>query len=237
MVSFKDYLFNQFPIRYWEEDSYKNGQGKGLLQRLMESLGTEWDQELLPKLEGVSDINDLLTTDSKYLVHLAWFLGNPPDTFYDEARYRKLLQYLTDIIKVKGTEESYHRLFFLLGVTVTLTYIPPTIPKYDGDFHHDTTVRYDSECPSCSDYDLAISDPDGNLSLVGWALGHYYTTRAKEILALLDALIKYVEPINMHLRNLTYNSDPVNSIPWVLTTGVWDDSRYWADAKIYRDNP
>jgi hypothetical protein len=237
MVSFKSLIYDQFPRRFREEDTYIDQNGKGLFRRFIETMGDEWDQELSGKLENYLDLFSVLDTDSKYLVHLAWFLGNPPDMLYSDVRYRRLLRYLMDINKCKGTLKSYDMIFFMLGVTVTLTIYPPKVMKYDiGTLKYDETLRYDEECPTCSDYDLAIHDPEGNQIAIGQALEQPGPGSAA-LLALLGAIIKYVEPINMRLMTLTYDGDPIVDPAWVLTTGTWDDSLKWADHKIYRDNP
>lgn len=236
MVLFKDYIFDLFPFLFRRDDTYIVD-GKGLFQRYIETLSDEWDQELSDKLEEVWDITDVLTTEEKYIAHLAWFLNNPPDMLYSDARYRKLLRYVIDINKCKGTVRSYEMIFFLLGLNVTLTFIPLTTMVYDNaELNYDEEeLRYDSECPSCSEYDLAILDPDGNQPDLAEAVSHPENATAP-ILALLGAIIKYVEPINLRLRELTYEGDPV-PLNWVLTTGTWDDSLLWADQKIYRDTP
>ncbi len=237
MVSFKSYIYDQFPRRFRDEDSYIDQNGHGLFRRFLETMGEEWDQELAGKLENYLEIQEVLTTDAQYLAHLAWFLGNPPDMLYSDVRYRKLLRYLVDITKCKGTLKSYDMIFFMLGVTVTLTIHPPLVLKYDLDgIKHDQNYRYDSECPTCTDYDIAIHDPEGNQTAIGQALEEPGPGSAA-LLALLGAIIKYVEPINMRLGSLSYEGDPITDPAWVLTTGIWDDSLKWADHKIYRDNP
>ena len=223
MDSFKSILYNQFPRRFRDEDTYVDSEGKGLFRRFIETMGDEWDQELKDKLEGYLDIFSVLDTDAQYLVHLAWFLGNPPDMLYNDTRYRKLLRYLMDINKCKGTARSYDMIFHMLGLTVTLTVHSPTAMKYDIDtLKYDETLRYDDECPTCTDYDIAIHDPDGNQPEIGQALEEPGPGSAA-LLALLSAIIKYVEPINMRLLTLTYDGDPITDPAWVLTTGTWDD--------------
>ena len=159
--------------------------------------------------------------------------GNPPDLFYNATWYRKFIRYFTDIVKVKGTVKSYELLFGLIGCTIQITQIPPVIIKYDNspEDHYDTKAQYDSECPTCSYYDLTINDPDGNCSTLA-------TVNVNSaVYQLLMALIKFVEPINCKLNTLTYNGgDPiVPADKWVLTTGIWDDTLFWNDHKYYKD--
>lgn len=239
MPSLKDIIWGYFPHWYHQSDTYKDGNGKGLFQRYLEAFGNEWDEELLPKLEDIRDTNDVLTVNSDLLRHLSWFLGNPPDMVYHDAKYRLLLRYLHGINKYKGNEEGYKRIFAILGISVTLIIHELTDYRYDNpELNYDDNQnlhRYDSECPSCTDYSIQLNDDEGYVT--GLLQGDY-ASGTQLIINILMAMIKYVEPINMRLRDLTWGEDPIpNDIPWVLTTGVWDDSLRWHDRKFYRDNP
>lgn len=243
MVVFKDWIFSLFPRYIWEHDTLPVN-GKGLFQRYMETFGEEIDGELKNHVTDFIDILDVTTTEDKYLVYLVEFLGSPPSLFdqgvYSDARYRKLLRYLMDIVKCKGTKRSYELIFGLLGCTIILTETAPPVMKYDwyGELgeegnttlvHYDSGLYYDEDCPSCSSYTLAITDPDGVLA------GALTTER---LYNLLIKIIKFVEPINVNLTSLTINGGEVtDGDVWVLTTGTWDDSKYWNDTKIYRDTP
>lgn len=238
MQSLKDLIWGYFPWWYHEADTYKDGNNKGVFQRYLEALANEWDDELTPKLEGVRDLNDSINTDDKFLRHLAWFLGNPPDMVYSDARYRKLLRYIHGVNIYKGTEEGYKRLFRLLGLGVSLVIHELVDYQYDNSLlNYDDTVnwyRYDSECPSCTEYSLTLVDEEGYLTQVFTDLG----ANSQPVVDIIMALIKYVEPINMRLRLLTFGSDPIlNDKPWVLTTGIWNDNLKWNNYKIYKDNP
>ena len=230
MVTFKNWIFTLFPRFFLENDTYVV-EGKGLFQRYLSVFGDEIDREMIPKLEGLPNLNTVLTTDAKYLAYLAWMCGNPPDLFYNATWYRKFIKYFTDIIKKKGTVEGYNLLFGLMGCSVTITEVTLDIHNYDAaSAHYDNGLKYDSECPSCSQYDLDITDPSGNL---GFITGLGVNASAY---SLLMAIIKFLEPINAKLRNLTYGSDTIAD-EWVLTTGIWDDSLFWNDNKYYKDEP
>ena len=230
MVNFGTWLFNLFPYRFREEDTYKDGDGKGLLERYMQALGEELDEEVIPPISLIAELNDPELVSDKHLVHLADFLGNPPHTFGDDTKYRKLLKYLVKINQHKGTEEGYKLIFGVLGVDVTITEVEPTSNIYDDTLEYDSGNIYDSNCPPCSKYSLAIEDPDGNCPEIGDAESD------PVLYALLRKIIEYVEPINAMMTNLTYNGD-VTGDRWVLTTGIWADQNYWNDAKYWRDEP
>lgn len=135
MVNFKDWLFENYPGYFKENDTYKNSEGKGLLERFISELGRDFDTYIIPKVRDFLSIHDSLTTDDIYIAYLAWALGNPPDTFTHypghEDDYRQVLKYLVEINKVKGTKQGFDMLFSLLGVTVNLTEVTTGELSYD----------------------------------------------------------------------------------------------------------
>jgi hypothetical protein len=241
MVVFKDWLFTLFPRYYIQGDTNPVG-GKGLFERYLEVFGAELDEHLTPKITDLTNLNSIASVDSKYLTYLAWMCGNPPDLFYSEARYRRFIQYFTDIIKNKGTVKGYELLFGLLGCTVVITEIPLVDSRYDVYdestppvviHQYDELLKYDEECPTCSKYNLTINDPEGNCQILST------TDTSSAVYLLLQALIKFVEPINVTLETLTYNGGtPVYvADKWVLGSGVYNDGLYWNDNKYYKDEP
>ena len=174
MVVFRDWIFSLFSQDIHVRDTNPVN-GKGLFQRYIEIFGDEIDETIKDKIGDFPNLIKVLDTDAKYLVYLAEMMGNPPTMFYDDTKYRKFLRYFTDIVKCKGTKKSYELLFGILGCTIALEYIPLPVMKYDwmgstGDeaphilLKYDTGGLYDEECPTCSQYDLFITDPDGILN-------------------------------------------------------------------------
>lgn len=231
MVNFSTWIFSKFPDYFWENDSYKDGQGLGLLQRYLKAIGQELDENITPQIANVQDIQDPITTAEKYLTHLSDVLGNPPDTFYDVPKYRRMLRYIMGINKCKGTIASYEKIFAILGVTINITQIAEQVYQYDTGEQYDKALTYDTPCPPCTDYTLAIIDPDDNFPILG-TMGVNLN-----IYRLLMAIIKYVEPINARLITLTYKGvDITTGSNWVLTTGIWYDDEHWKDTAYYKDN-
>jgi hypothetical protein len=191
-MAFRDYIFNLFPPYYKENDSYKDGNGEGLFERYTRSFGEELDYELIPKLENYLNELDPSTASSDMLRHLSDCLGNPPDIFLDENQYRNMLRYAVDVYKIKGTLGAYQLLFSLLGYSVNVTEYPPDLYLYDDSWlYDDTDPYYDSACPLCSEYSLMFTNTANPLSPI-----------SSTILALLEAIVYWVEPINARLRNL-----------------------------------
>ena len=228
MASFSEHLYNQFPYFFRENDTYKDNEGRGIFQRYLSALGSEWDNGSLNTIPGLDTLTDAELVGDKQLVHLADVLGNPPDTFGNEPRYRVLLKYITHINKYKGTLKGYQLLFSILGVEVTIEEITLTSYKYDSGNQYDTDIIYDGNCPPCSFYVLHITDPDGNCPEIGQAQSNV-TLRQ-----LLNAIVAYVEPLNAVLKDITYEGTSLEP-DWILSTGFWDDTKTWLDTGTWID--
>jgi len=200
VTKFKDWIFSKFPVRYKRDDTYIDGDGKGLFERFLNALGEELDDEVIPYLENHLDNLDPILVSDEMLPHLAETLGNPPDTFKDEDKYRLFLKYIIPINRLKGTSRSYDLLFSIFGVTVTLEVEEVTRHLYDDGSIYDaeTELLYDTDCPECICYTINILDPDGNYPLFG--------SLSESQLQNLLKLIEYIQPIDLELCDLTYNA-------------------------------
>lgn len=205
MVTFSEWIFNQFPPRFKEEDTYKVS-GRGLFERLLYSMGKEWDDNLIPSIENLYLQTDPTTCDSKFLNIISYFYGNPPNPLSYEDKYRILLSRITEVNKIKGTAASYVLFFKLIGLDVTVNEIEPLVIRYDseGPVYDYGGIRYDSKCPKCSDYTLDIVDLENLYPEFG------ADPIDPEILKLLIRMIKYVEPINARLTGITYNGTGIH---------------------------
>jgi len=124
------------PSYYKDNDTYKDGSDKGILERFLEVIGDYFQDNLK------QDINELLdkvigidTLDVK-LINLVWeYLGSVPyghgpiierdlsDNFTIQepterpyARYRDLLKYTVSLYKIRGTLDFYPALLRLYGL-------------------------------------------------------------------------------------------------------------------------
>lgn len=196
--SFRTYLFNRLPTYFKTQDSYKDVNDKGLLERFMSSLGYELDYEVVSKIECYLSIIDASVCDEKYLIHLSDVLGNPPDVFQDENIYRNLLTYIVSIYKIKGTVEAYRLFFSILGFDIEITELPPAILSTE----YDTGGIYDSGNP------LAVYDRGGCTKCYLYDISFYPTGSGELVidqstLNKLKETIYFNQPINTRLNNLT----------------------------------
>src|SRR6478736_1028349 len=104
MSYFKDWFFNKLPNYYHINDSYKDANDKGLLQRYLENIGEDIDDNILPFIDNLLDIIDptkQANTGYKFLNTLAYTVGSPPDIFLGDPaqaeKYAKLINHIVSI--------------------------------------------------------------------------------------------------------------------------------------------
>lgn len=194
-----DFIFGHFipdklPVYFRMNDSYKDKNGDGLLMRYLTVFGDEIDQEIIPTIECYINIIDAQKADAKFLTHISDVLGNPPDVFGQDDKYRNLLSYICSIYKIKGTKVAYELFFSILGFDIDLVEIEPNqgFSEYDDGGQYDNGLIYDvNRCEPCSEYDITFYPKDAGFVLT------------PDIVDKLKSAIKFNEPINARLRNLT----------------------------------
>lgn len=198
-MNIRKFMFSLLPLYFHQNDSYKVN-GRGLLERFLDTLGDEMQEEMVDKLEGIVNELDPTTAANEYLSLLSYTVGTPPDITGYEDVYRDQVAQAINIYKYKGTKKGYDLLFALLGYRVTLTMVIPPFYNYDSGVLYDNEANYDfTKCnTNCLEYDLSYSNVYG--------LTYERLTPEQE-----EALIKFIttdfEPINVNLRDVTYIPD------------------------------
>ena len=193
-----NWLFSLLPVYYKLNDTYKDEEGNGLLQRYLGAFDPVVLDEIFPNIENYLDITDAQTCRPKYLIHIANTLGNPPDVFGDDSKYRNLLSYIVSVYKIKGSIESYKLFFDILGFYSEIDEIPllnkTSIYDNGGEYDSDEFLsEYDRNlCQTCSYYDITLYYKD---------VDNYNINQT--IINNIREAIKFNEPINARLRNLT----------------------------------
>ncbi len=227
---FKTFLFGRFPSYFKREDTYKDVNDKGLLERFLENFGDELDDEVTSDIENYLDIVDPLIAPEKFINLIAYTLGNPPDVFNNVTQYRSILSNIMAIYKVKGTLASYEVFFTMLGYDLlVITELPEVNTYYDTGELYDDTEFYDLYCLGCSDYTIAFGT----------------TTNAPINQTTLDILqtgIPFIEPINANLVGLIFGlifediADYCILENQTLTNTnllLYDNSKLYDDSNIY----
>jgi len=192
-----EYIIDLLPDYIIDEDSLKDGQQKGFIQRYMEIFGLELDEFYYSQVTEVTDQIDPFTARVEMLEYIGFTLGDIPNLTNSEAAYRRFLSHIISIYKIKGTIRSFEAILYTLGVDTIVTEIVPGGILYDNGITYDSGQQYDRDCEPCSDYDLDITGPN--------------TITADLYNAILGA-IALVEPINADLATLTYNLEVVEPL-------------------------
>lgn len=206
MILLKDYIKEITPDYIRDEDSYKDGSGRGFVERYLEIFGLELDEFYYPLIENMEVQFDPLTMRAEYLDYIGYAIGDIPNITDSEDGWRRLLSYIVSIWKIKGTLRSFSAILYPLRITnVVITEIVPTVYRYDVGLTYDQAgIFYDKDCPQCSYYDISVS------SILPLTADFYRK--------ILDA-IALVEPINFKPRNFEFNGDAID----VLHIEVWID--------------
>lgn len=200
-MSFQKFLFGQLPLYYKIQDTYKDQNDEGLFERYLEIFGLELDQELMPLVDDYLRIVDPFDTDDKYLTTLGYTLGSPPDLLGNPANYAKLLAYIIQVYKIKGTARALQLLFSLLGFNISVVEYPPsqTVLLDDSNILDDNKTL-DSGCPGCSDYEVVVN----TLLTPGSSIcsSSAYGVVTPQILPTFIKIIEFNQPINADLIGL-----------------------------------
>lgn len=197
---FKSWLFNQLPANFRDRDSYKDANDKGLLQRYLENLGTEYDDEMVDFIHNFCNIFNLDVTDAKFLPLLGFLLGSPPNITSNNTDYRRFLKHIVSIYKVKGTPKSYQLLFNTLGLGVVV-YEYPKQPQitYDAGFNYDEHNLYDIPCEPCPTYSLFYFDLNDDCATP------VINSVPDSLLNQIKAIVCLLQPIDCKLLDLSHN--------------------------------
>ena len=143
--SFKENLFSFFPHYYKENDTYKNDEGKGILERFIEVCSEYFDNEVIPDIDNFISCIDVDKTSPILLNYLWEYFGYIPYAYglivngepytkenlqkwllnskdhYPSVNVRKLLKYAISLYKIRCTHDFYTILGKFYGVQFIVT--------------------------------------------------------------------------------------------------------------------
>lgn len=142
--SFKQWVFlNLFPAYYKDYDTYKDKNGKGILERFIEVCSNYLDTDIIPDIDNFMDILDVDVTPDiflnyfwEYFDYIPYAYGvlvkgtpftkenvaswlNTPDGF-PKADTRSILKYAVSLYKIRCTRDFYTILGRFYGVRFEL---------------------------------------------------------------------------------------------------------------------
>ena len=207
-----NWFMSSLPSGFKDNDSYKDENGAGLLERLTDVICEELDDEVLPKLEGAKyltspmDITKIPGANYEGLLnYIGWLWGSVPlITFQDLELYQRYLGYAIWIHKNRGNITAINMFLSLFGMEVNLenpqNYQSYRVGayRYDNDQYYDSDIIYDFNaewgdmgCTDCAkEYIVITMVPGGNIK--------FYN---KEFLDHLTKVLEnYLVPINVELE-------------------------------------
>lgn len=119
MIDIK-HLIDYLPFYYKYKDTYKDGNGQGILEKLLEICGTYFQDNIKSEIDTSLEILDIAST-SKYYLNLIWeMLGQMPFARISTEpgplslsldQQRNLIKYTNTLLKIRGTEKFFKVMF------------------------------------------------------------------------------------------------------------------------------
>jgi hypothetical protein len=193
-MNFKEYIFGLLSPYLRNSDSYKDGNGQGIMERFLGVLGKYWDDNLKNKIDNARELYTVGYNSNKFISYIASVKGCIPQGNLDDVIYNRIVKNWISINKIKGTKLGYKYLIFLynpdLEIDITENYA--TLSSRDMEPKRDNESSFrDYGCPPCTKYNIEIS----------------YLTEPSDMTkfeADIRYLISGIEPINCKLDTLTF---------------------------------
>lgn len=134
-------LINLLPSFFKEKDTYKDENGKGILERFLEVCGNYFKYDITPDIDNILDIislekkDNLTSSEYSYINHIWEFLGSIPygyaalynsndsnnpwkenSDLIPRAKYWDILKYAISLYKIRGTVPFYTILMRFYGI-------------------------------------------------------------------------------------------------------------------------
>jgi hypothetical protein len=214
MINLKDFLFNKLPSRIQRLDrlDFTDQLGQGLLQRWLQIMGSELDENTIKHLEELPNIKDpmslsSLTSENRddLLSYIAYEVGSPPDPTKNLNDYKRLCKYSMIIRKYRGSVTGYQLFFKVYGYNVTIDY--PTQRRGYDVAQYDVN-SYDEPVNShmLTDYSITLTDQNPF---------DPHPISTDQLALFKQAVELYLQPIIMNLLDFQYsNSASSNIIQW-----------------------
>lgn len=193
-----DFLFYLFPDYFKQNDSYKDSNGRGILERYMYIMGEELDNNLVPYIECQLDTMYAGTTEDKFIDHIADSFKVSRDLFKSNEQYKNLLSTIISLRAKRNTQQYIEMYFYILGYDITITKIPidTSFYSWDSGASMDDEGNWDDySCLPCFEYSADLT-PNAN---------HGGETIDVNEENKLKGLLESQAPINSKLNNFNIN--------------------------------
>lgn len=196
----KPFIFSLFGDFEKTIDSNKDVAQKGTLERVQESLGEDYDEELATLIDNLVNYNvQPITASESMLPNIEADYGNvgilPAMSI---ANRRTAQRHILKYYAIRGTKKCYELLFNLLGFDAEIT-------EFFAYYSFDSPVSFDDDarvfdlgkCAGCSGYTINLIRFSGSGPLTD------------EELAAITRIITFNEPINARLVSLLLDGETI----------------------------
>lgn len=195
MFQLKPIIFDFWGTRDRVDDINKDVNNRGFLQRFIEIMAEDFDEEEMLLIENiVANTQDPYTCFERFLPYREKTFGGLLDLILGDSMRRKIIAFADFLHMIRSTKSGYIVLFRWLGFTATITEGPVSY-SFDSAITFDhVDRRFDSKCRSCSSY---------SIELVGSGI------ISPEIVQAIFNIIIFNQPINALLTEVTLNGSPI----------------------------
>ena len=214
------YFFKSLPDYFSLNDSYKDVNNRGLLERYLDSFQAVSEQ-YITDVDNLPDHVFPATADLRFLDYISNYYGNPPDALGQPTLFADILSNITIINQLKGTFRAVQKFFSVLSIQVSMIHTQNSEFRYDSGVQHDDVVMHDTRCLLCSRYVMNITLPSSGF----W--DPYFATLDDNKKRAIQSILLYLLPLNMVLTDFQIGGTtediriPENLIPidWQATSG------------------
>ena len=189
---FENSIINLFSKSDKVNDSYKDVNGKGLLERYNEIIGSEIDEEILPTFEQLIDeVLIPMTCEGRFIGYLEE--RNAIELFITNSEFnrRRVINNIHRLYQIRCTKTCTEFLLRLLGFTNINIIESYERFRFDESEKFDSTQRtFDMNCFNCSNFEIHVETTD---------------VVDAEMIRKLNSIIDFNKPVNLELKKLKIN--------------------------------
>lgn len=167
---FRDFIFGRIlPNWYKENDSYKNSEGYGIVERFVNICEDYFDNDVNPDIDNIMNIIDADTTHEIFINYMWEYFGFIPYAYgvllktkpytkediekwinepphYPRADFRNALKYAISLYKIRCTLDFYTILGRFYELKIEVIEPPSTLPPTGGgvEIRYDQSSYYDT---------------------------------------------------------------------------------------------
>lgn len=238
-------LIDFLPFFFKHKDTYKNDEGKGILERFLEICGDYFTDNIKSVIDNSLEVINIETTSSQYLAWLWELLGQIPfanssnslHLNLTERQQRDLIKYCNELLKIRGSKEFFEIMFRLYSNGVNNLQLVSITSESHGWESDIRGIRYEYDDPTVlwpyfdvdnfDDHTIAFDEYykmkqciEVTFDITGTFSSDHDDSAKKAIRAFIEKYVPYnVNPIIK--VNGEVITDTYDLVLEVLDNGVW----------------